>query len=311
MNIDKNVALHDKTWFGTGGKASYYAQPRSVEDFAQAVVFARDKALAVFVLGEGANVLISDEGFDGLVIHPALSAMHDLGDGLVTVQAGASMQAVIDFFLDSGLIGLEEFSGIPGTVGGSVYINIHYFDALLSDFLVRATVIERLTGKIMTVDAAWFNFGYNQSTLQNEQWYLIDATLKAKQADPLMCAYARGRRDEIIRQRQRRYPNSRTCGSFFRNFTDEEVAHCSTDKKVPFVGYYLDNVGVKGDLSYAGAAVSYRHANMIVAQQGAKTADIIAVARIMQERVCEKFRLTPQPECRLIGFSEYPLYKSL
>lgn len=311
MIISQNVPLSDKTWFRTGGLAAFYAEPQSDNDFCQALLFAQEKRIETFVLGEGANILISDDGFDGLVIRPVLSDISYLRNGFVRAQAGASIEAIINYSLTHNLVGLEEFSGIPGTLGGSVYINIHYFDSLLSDFLVEATVIERSTGQILRVDNAWFQFGYNKSRLQSGQWYLIDATLKLKQVDVIASAYARGRRDEIVRHRRRRYPNSRTCGSFFRNFTKEEAEQALAGEKVPFVAYYLDKVGLKGALSRGKAGVSYQHANMIVTQKNALTADVIAVARAMQERVRETFGLTPQPECQFIGFKDYPLHKAL
>ncbi|NDC43297.1 MAG: hypothetical protein EBZ77_17405, partial [Chitinophagia bacterium] len=118
---------------------------------------------------------------------------------------------------------------------------------------------------------------------------------------------ARGRQHEIIRHRNRRYPAARTCGSFFRNFLPEELPFTIAGKKVPFVAYYLEKVGVKGELRIGGAMVYHLHANMLVTQDGATTADVINVVRTMQERVRDQFGIIPQAECRLIGFKEYPL----
>ncbi len=217
------------------------------------------------------------------------------------------MHDLIEFCLANNLLGLEEFSGIPGTVGGSVYINLHYFQFLLEQFLVSATVIHRATGAISTVSPDWFKFGYDQSRLQEEEYYLVDATFTLKKGTDLETAYARGRRVEIIRHRNSRYPTKNTCGSFFRNFHDHEVSLMSNGKKMIFVAYYLDKIGVKGQLQIGNAIVSYQHANMIVNQGNATSADIIALARAMQEMVHKHFSIIPQPECRLIGFKEYPL----
>jgi len=308
MMIQENISLHDKNWFNTGGSARYFCQPASESDFKKACNFANDNNLDIFVLGEGANVLINDTGFDGLVIRPALKdIIFEREEALVSAGAGVNIQNLIDTCLDNQLLGLEEFSGIPGTVGGGVYINIHYFQFLLSDFLVSARVFDCLTGEIYDVGVSWFDFGYNQSKLIDKKHYVIRATFQLKKGDQLASAYAKGRRDEIIRHRRQRYPYSNTCGSFFRNFHDDELAFKINGKKVSFVAYYLDKIGVKGQLKFGGAAVSHQHANMIVTSENATARDVIAAARKMQDLVQEQFGILPQSECQFIGFKEYPL----
>lgn len=309
--IHQNIPLADKNWFATGGPAKFYAEPTTDQEFAQALEFARTNSLAVFILGQGANILISDDGYDGLVIRPALKditiASSDANKVLVTAGSGVGMPDLIEYCLSNTISGLEEFSGIPGTVGGSVYINLHYFEFLLEQFLVHARVINKTTGEIQTVTPAWFNFGYNQSTLLDENYYLIDATFTLKKVSDIETAYARGRRVEIIRHRASRYPQHKTCGSFFRNFHSNEVTIESNGKKMIYVAYYLDKIGVKGQLVVGDAIVSHQHANMLVNRGKATSTDIIKLARTMQELVRQHFGITPQPECRLIGFKEWPL----
>ena len=311
MELQQNVPLADKNWFQTGGSACYFMEPTNPVEFQAALEFAQQKQLPLFVLGQGANVLISDEGFDGLVIRPQLKnivylPMND-NDILVTAGAGVILSDLIEDCLNHHVIGLEEFSGIPGTVGGSTYINLHYYEFLLSQFLVNAQVIDANTGEITTVDNSWFKYGYNQSKLLDKQHYLLNATFKLKRCTPLETAFARGRRTEIIRHRVKRYPSTHTCGSFFRNFYESEVIQENEGKKMIYVAYYLDKLGVKGALTVGDATVSYQHANMIVNRGKATTSDIVALARRMQEMVRDEFGITPQPECQLIGFAEYPL----
>lgn len=311
--IQENIALKDKNWFETGGNARYFAQPTNSQEFAQALEFAKANNLEIFVLGEGANILISDEGFNGLVIKPQMTEMNVLksnvveNSGYVIAGAGIKFQDLINFCLDNNLSGLEEFSGIPGTVGGSVYINIHYFEFLLSQFLTQATVIEKTTGKVLIVDNAWFNFGYNQSTLLSREYFLLDATFKLKNISVIEAAYHKGRRDEIIRHRVKRYPYKGTCGSFFRNFYESEVSVESAGKKMIYVAYYLDKIGVKGNLKVGDAIVSHQHANMLVNCGQATTQDIINLARTMQQLVLDNFGILPKSECQMIGFKENPL----
>lgn len=311
--IQRNISLADKNWFRTGGPAQYYAEPQTSDEFSAAITYAREHQLPITMLGEGANVLISDTGVSGLVIrlfrlHGLISQTIGRNEILVTAEAGVRMHDLIDVCLAHGALGLEEFSGIPGTVGGSVFINIHYFDFLLSNFIESAHIIHAHTGEITHVNNAWFNFSYNYSTLHEHEYYLIDATFKLKHAaTPLEIAYAQGRRAEIIRHRVARYPDNGTCGSFFRNFFPDEVTLESMGKKLIYVAYYLDKVGVKGTLSYGDAIVSYKHANMLVNRGNASSNDIIALARAMQQKVYDLYGIIPQPECKFLGFSEYPL----
>ena len=308
MLIQNNIPLHDKNWFQTGGPAKYYCQPTTAQEFQEAVQFATSKKLPIFVLGEGANILISDAGFDGLVIHPEIEIVeHDTKTAQVIAGAGVGFSDLIEYCLEHQLLGLEEFSGIPGTVGGSVFINIHYFEFLLGQFLTAAEVIDTTTGEILTVDNAWFNFGYNQTKLHDKRYFLVTATFKLKPCSALEAAFARGRRTEIIRHRNQRYPISHTCGSFFRNFHEDEVTLMSNGKKIIFVAYYLDKIGVKGHLRVGGAIVSYKHANMLVNQGTATSDDLVQLARQMQLLVFKHFGILPQAECQFVGFENYPL----
>jgi len=313
MEIKENISLSSLNWFRTGGAARYFCEPVSPEDFRKSLQYARDQHLELFVLGEGANILVSDHGFPGLVIRPRNTAIEVTGQdqetGTVRVRAGSGVgiQDLIDFCLEHNLGGLEEFSGIPGTVGGAVYINLHYFEHLLSEFLVHGTVIHRETGAVQTVDPEWFRFGYDDSRLHEQTHYLLEAEFRLRKISDLETAYARGRRDETIRHRARRYPESHTCGSFFRNFHPEEVDLSVNGTPMIYVAYYLDKLGIKGQLAVGNAVVSYQHANMIVNRGTATSGDIAGLAIEMQEMVRDRFGVVPQPECQLVGFRESPL----
>jgi UDP-N-acetylmuramate dehydrogenase len=309
--IQTNIPLKDKNWFQTGGAARFYCEPRTAHQFKMALSFAQQQGLPIFVLGQGANILISDDGFDGLVIRPQLLDIEVIHseDSNVFVKAGAgvTMDALIQYCLAHQILGLEEFSGIPGTVGGSVFINLHYFEFLLAQFVVCAEIINKNTGEFTVVDKEWFNFGYDQSELHAQDYYLVNATFKLRSCTELEAVYAQGRRTEIIRHRVKRYPSTHTCGSFFRNFHDHEVTLVSNGRKMIYVAYYLDKIGVKGELTVGDATVSYQHANMLVNRGNATSTDIINLVRAMQQLVLDKFGIIPQPECQLVGFKEWPL----
>jgi len=313
MEIRKNVSLQSLNWFKTGGIAASYCEPVTLENFQEALRFAGTENQPTFFLGAGANILISDQGFNGLVVHPCNPDLRILQetsrDDTIHLRAGAGVgiQQLIDYCLDHNLTGLEPFSGIPGTVGGAVYINLHYFEHLLSDFFISGRVLHRQSGELKEVDQEWFRFGYDQSRLHDGEYLLYDAVFEVKPSSELETMYAKGRRDEIIRHRNRRYPESHTCGSFFRNFHPEEVTLTVGDKKMIYIGYYLDTLGIKGRLEVGDAIVSSKHANMIVNQGNATTSEIIDLVRRMQQMVLDEYGILPQPECQLVGFEDYPL----
>jgi len=311
--IEKNVPLNDKNWFRTGGPAKLFAEPKNAQEFADLLAYANEKNENIFVLGCGANVLISDDGFDGLVIRPKLETIshEELQDGTVLVYAGAGVQMpqLITYCLQNNILGLEEFSGIPGSVGGAVYNNMHYFQFSLSDFFSGGTIIDKQTGTVQEKPKEWFSMGYDDSKLHDKNEYLIDATFTLKKATDLEAAFAKGRNKEMVRHRCARYPTARTCGCFFRNFLPEEVTLTIADtaKKMIYVAYYLDKLGVKGALSVGDAVVSHQHANMLVNKGSATSKDLVNLARAMQEKVYEAYGIIPQPECELVGFAQYPL----
>lgn len=301
MIIEKNISLKDKNWFKTGGNSKFFCKPTTEQEFVQAIDFANNNNLNIFVLGDGANLLISDNGFNGLTINPKLKDLK-LNNNLITAGAGVEIQDLINFALDNNLLGLEDFSNIPGSIGGAVYINIHYFEKYLSDYLINAKVINSKTGEILNVDKNWFNFGYDQSKLQDKNYFLVTATFELKKCTDLEAAYAKGRRDEIIRYRQRQYPTKNTCGSFFRNFHDEEVTLKIDNKKMIFVAYYLDKLGIKGNLKVGGAQVSFKHANMLVTDETATSQDVIDLAKRIEDLMFKTYGIKPVAECQLIGF---------
>jgi len=309
-HITQYVSLANKNWFCTGGSARWYSEPQTIQECSEAIVWAHMHTIPLFFLGLGANTLVSDNGFDGLVIKIGIKTItirEDADSVFVTAGAGTSIEELIQYSLAHNAIGMEEFSGIPGTVGGSVFINIHYFEFFIARFLTQAQLVNIVDGSICTVDKEWFNFGYDYTTLHTKPYAVISATFALKKCTATESAYAAGRSYEIIRHRTHRYPSVYTCGSFFKNFDEKDITVLINGKKITAVAYYLDKLGLKGTLICGGASVSTKHANMIVSSPLATTADIVAVARIMQQSVYEAYGLMPQSECRFLGFDKNPL----
>ena len=310
LEIFKNIPLAEKNWFKTGGSAKFYCEPQTTTDIKLALNFANKNNLEVFILGQGAHVLISDDGFDGIVITPKMKRISHIfyeSYVLVNAQAGATIFELIEYCMKNSIIGLEEFAYIPASVGGALCNNIKYFSKNIGDYVACSKILEKSTNKIINVEQKWFNSGYNTSKLKNENHILLDTTFKLKPGTKLECAYAKGRHDEIIRQRKSRYPTKRTCGFFFRNFTKKEVE--LTNNKTTNVIYYLSKLCIAGNLNICGAHVSHKHPNMLATKIGTNTNNIIDLAIEIQKMCYKKFGLIPQPECKLVGFKKYPLIK--
>lgn len=309
--IQQNVSLREKNWFKTGGIAKFYAEPRSEDEFRQALRYAQSEGLSVFTFGDGANLLVSDEGFDGLAIRPQIDSIEfsEQTDGswVVNVGAGVLTDSLIQTCLNKGFFGLEDFSGIPGTIGGAVFINLHYFGSMISQSFIAGNVINRHTGTITRKTVDEFKFAYNESILLTGEEYLVSATFAIHKASAFEIHYHQGRRDEIIRHRRSRYPRDHTCGSFFRNFHTDELARGNGKATHPYIAFYLDKLGVKGTLRRGGAIVSRHHANMLVTDRDdATSTDIVELAREMQRLVFKEIGLLPKLECQLLGFAQHP-----
>lgn len=312
--IQENVSLNNYNWFGVGGNARYLAIPQSISEFQEVIQFACQHNFPVKVIGVGANILISDEGYEGIIIKlPTSGITHKYispSEGLLKVNSGVSIEEAINYCLETAfLFGLEEFSGIPSSVGGALFINLHYFEFLIEQYVYKATIFDIEKNIIFEVDKEWFEFGYDMSKVKkNKNYIILDATFILKRGDSKDQFFAKGRSQEIIRHRVKRYPHKRTCGCFFRNFMADEIPFEIEGKKVLAAGYYLDLVEARNNLRVNYCFVSSRHANMITHDGQGTAQDIIAVAKIMQERVYKKFGLLLQPECELIGFKTYPLH---
>jgi len=136
------------------GRRPLFCATSPAQEFQRAIEYANQEELPIFILGKGANISMSDEGFEGLVVQPNLNEIQILSSPdqvLVKAGAGASMHDLILFCLENSIIGLEEFSGIPGTVGGSLYINLHYYEFLLEQFLFSATVLNKKPINILSL----------------------------------------------------------------------------------------------------------------------------------------------------------------
>ncbi len=299
MKILKDVALKQYTTFKIGGPAKFFCEPTNKDEIIFAFNYAKENNLSTFILGLGANVLFSDDGFDGLVIHQKNGGIN-VKDNMVIAESGVVVENLINIALENNLIGLEDFSGIPSTIGGALYINLHYFDSFIADIVRSASILDKNTLEVRSVDQDWFNFGYDSSKLKaNKDYMLIDATIELKKVDDYGKYFALGKSKEIIRTRKYKYPSEPSVGSIFQNLTTEEQKQ--NDLPTRSVAYLIDVCGLKGT-KVGDALLSHRHSNMIVNIGNAKARDVIELAEIIKEKVKERFGVDLRFEVQLVGF---------
>ncbi len=247
LPLRENVLLKPYTTFKIGGPARYFVEIRAPEELKAAIAFARDRGVATFVLGGGSNILVSDRGFDGLVIHPANRGLdfvyHSSGFALVRAKAAETWDDVVRFTVERGWWGIENLSHIPGQAGAALVQNIGAYGAQLSDVLTSTEVADLSTGDVRTLQAADCRLGYRASifnTSARGRFFIFRLTLQVSERERLRLEYKdlvawfserdnahpsqKEIREAVIQIRDRKFPFPReerggNAGSFFKNLS--------------------------------------------------------------------------------------------
>ncbi|HYE96280.1 MAG TPA: UDP-N-acetylmuramate dehydrogenase [Rubricoccaceae bacterium] len=289
----ETVPLAPYTTFRIGGPADRFVEVRSADELVAAVRAAREHGVPYFVLGLGANILTGDGGFRGLVVrNRAAHLTVDAESGRVWAESGAVVYPdLIEAAVAAGLSGLEHYVGIPSTVGGALWQNLHFLspDRSRTMFIEEVlTAAELLTpeGERKTVGVDYLDFGYDYSSLHVSGDLALSATFKLEKADE---AALRSVMEANLAWRRERHPP-----------LDTEPSAGSIFKKIEGIGAgrLIDGCGLKG-ARIGGAEVSPRHANIIVNRGGATAHDVRHLIAYVQETVEREtgYRLSPE-----IGF---------
>ena len=284
--IEHDVPIGHRTWFRLGGRARYLFKPRDAEDLATLVQRARQADVPVKVLGNGANVLICDDGFDGVVVRLDEGSFRQVEQCGTQVRVGAGVDLMVFARTCStqGLSGLECMAGIPATIGGAVKMNA---GGRFGDFGSAVTHVQvlRRDGVIEDWPQERVRFDYRHTNLGDG--IVLSATLALRQEDP---SQVRRKYDENFAWKLRTQPMSEnSAGCIFKN----PAAGCSA-------GALMDQAGLKGTRC-GQARVSHRHANFIVADQGATTRDVLRLIELMRERVRSLFGIELEVEVDIWG----------
>lgn len=282
--VSENHPLAQHTWYRIGGPARWYVQPRSTEELQEAARRCLENDIPMYVLGLGANLLVSDEGVNGAVFRldsDAFTAM-DFKGTTVEAGAGVDMQKLILRTVRAGLAGIEVLAGIPGTVGGGVRMNAG------GKFGDIGAVVSRVT--VMTSEGEVFErtkddlvFDYRHTNISAP--FILGASLELEEEDPE--TLSRRMKEVWMYKRNSQPLNAKSAGCVFKNPGGGRSA-----------GALIDQAGLKG-LTVGGAEVSTVHANFLVAHPGCKAADILKLIKIVKEKVYDRHQVALESEVKI------------
>jgi UDP-N-acetylmuramate dehydrogenase len=290
-DVSERVPLGRYTSLRVGGPARQFRESTDVAALARLLDAAQQDDVGVLVLGGGSNLLIADEGFDGVVVkYTALGHRIEAapGDGiLVRAAAGVNLSNLARRLAHEGLAGLEWAASVPGTVGGAVVNNAGAFGGCIADHLVDAEIVGT-DGVVRTVDATDLMYAYRASVLKRGELGPVivrSARLRAHRDEPERTLV---RIAELQAQRNAAQPRQLSAGSIFANPPGD------------YSGRLIEAVGLKGERR-GGAEISAHHANFIVNTGSATSRDVLGLMRLAQNAVWEEFGIWLIPEVQLVG----------
>lgn len=297
--------LSQHTNFKIGGPADYFYKACNTQDIIQAVRMARFLDLPYYILGWGSNVLVSDQGFRGLVIEVA-SKNWESRDKKIICEAGVSLGDLVKFSLDNNLEGLESLTDIPGTVGGALYGNAGAFGRTISDIVEKVKVLNPANLAIETYSKEDCQFAYRDSIFKKNKKIILEAALNLRRIKNRKELQEKIKRIKEIRKK---HPSRRCAGSIFKNIKIKDISW-EVQKKVPEdccqfdeikVACLIDELRLKGE-KQGDAQVSKKHANFIINRGEAKAQDVLDLIDFVKKKVYKEYGLRLKIEIQLVGF---------
>jgi UDP-N-acetylmuramate dehydrogenase len=294
--LERDVPLAQYTTFRIGGTADLLYRARTADELAEAVTAARELGIPYFLLGLGANILVADAGVRGLVIRCEVDDVAFVDDRRVRAGAGVhTFMELINATVSRGLGGLHHYVGIPSTVGGAIWQNLHFLSpppgrertCFIEEVVESASILTQ-EGERRTVDQAYFRFGYDYSILHDRDDIVLDVTFRLDpQPEPELRYVMR----ENLKWRDDRHPDLwlyPSAGSIFKKIEDVGA------------GRLIDQCGLKGHI-IGNAQIFHKHANIVVNLGGATAADVRALISLAQETVQRELGYELHTEIGMVG----------
>ena len=284
-NLRVNEPMKKHTTFKVGGNAKYLVTPCETKQIIDLVTYLKNNNIKYYILGNGSNILVKDEGIDGVVIKIA-SGFNNItvNDCEIIAQSGANLVNIARKALNNELGGFEFASGIPGTLGGAIFMNAGAYGKEIKDVLEYANVLDNV-GNIIKLTNEELEFGYRKSILSTKEYIVLDAKIKLyKDNKQEIKAYM----EELAQKRKEKQPLTfPNAGSTFKR------------PEGNFAGKLIEDAGLKG-FKIGGAQVSEKHAGFIINTGNATATDILELIKYVTAVVEQKYGIILEPEIKII-----------
>lgn len=285
--VQENAPMAKFTSFRAGGCADLLVQPQSIKELQDVLQVLQEEGCPHMVLGNGSNVLVKDGGYRGVIVKLGSGFDHVTVEGnVIRCGSGALLSAVAKAAADAGLTGMECLSGIPGSIGGAVFMNAGAYGGEIRDVLRKVSVISQDGAHLSALDTGSLDLGYRHSILQQTGDIVLEAEFMLQPGNE---TEIKEKMAELKARRNEKQPvNYPSAGSFFKR------------PEGYFAGKLVQDADLKG-VSVGGAEVSQLHSGFLINKGGATATDIIQLMRIVQAAVMERFGVMLEPEVRIIG----------
>lgn len=282
--FEMNVLLSEHTTFRIGGAADFFVFPENTKQMADLIRFLHQNKIRYFVLGRGSDILASDDGFRGTVVYTGRMNSLSRKEDRIYAGAGCSMAAVSNLAQREGLAGLEFLHGIPGSVGGGIFMNAGAYGSEIANFVDAVEWVD-LDGNIHTSSSSELEFSYRHSYFSENPGIICSAVLRCPAGDPI--EIRRLMSDLDSRRREKQPLEFPSAGSAFKRPAGF------------FAGKLIEDCGLKG-YSVGGACISEKHAGFIINKGGATFCDVKELIQFVSDLVFEKTQVRLEPEIRFL-----------
>ena len=285
-NVLTDEPLKNHVTFRVGGAADYFVSPESAEEVQKIILLCKEAGMPYYILGNGSNLLVSDQGYRGVIIqiYKSMSEISVKGE-FVTAQAGALLSAIAAKAAGESLAGFEFASGIPGTIGGAAVMNAGAYGGEMKDVLEQVTVLTK-EGELLTIPREELDMGYRTSKVAKNQYIVLEAVIHLALGE-----------QEKIREKMNELKEKRTTKQPL-----EYPSAGSTFKRPEgyFAGKLIEEAGLRG-FQVGGAQVSEKHCGFVINKDNATAAEVRELIRQVSERVKANSGVTLEPEVKMLG----------
>ena len=288
-NLLLNESMGKHTTFGIGGEVTCYIMPKTLKELKKILQYSTKHNINIFFMGSGSNMLVSDDGYDGIIISlkKTFKNLEIKDDATIVAESGVMLGSMVKKATNKGIKGLESLIGVPGTVGGALYMNAGAYNHEISNYFNSALLLDKY-GNEKNYKKNDIHFSYRYSSFPKNE-ILIKAIFKYSKGN--IKTILDNKKSASIKRRTSQPLKYRSAGSIFKN-PEESPA-----------GYLIDKTGLKG-LKIGDAEISEKHANFIINRGNATAQDVTELIKIAKQKVFEKFNIKLKLEIKLLGFND-------